>query len=156
MTARLDEAYVPTDRIQYFPTADEIEVFKTAAEQKLAVMLKGPTGCGKTRFVEYMAQELKRPLVTIPCHEDLTASDLVGRYLLKGGETVWEDGTSRFLPSDRVTLYHLLILSSSAGFLLTKVNFALPSSSSTPLHRRLIIGWSTSPKTRTEYSRSIS
>ena len=92
MTARLDEAYVPTDRIQYFPTADEIEVFKTAAEQKLAVMLKGPTGCGKTRFVEYMAQELKRPLVTIPCHEDLTASDLVGRYLLKGGETVWEDG----------------------------------------------------------------
>jgi nitric oxide reductase NorQ protein len=78
--------------IQYFPSGDEIEIFAVAAQQKLAVMLKGPTGCGKTRFVEYMAQQLKRPLVTVPCHEDLTAADLVGRYLLKGGETIWEDG----------------------------------------------------------------
>ena len=55
-------------------------------------MLKGPTGCGKTRFVEAMAHELGRPLITVACHEDLTAGDLVGRYLLKGGETLWEDG----------------------------------------------------------------
>lgn len=82
----------PEQPIQYFPSGDEVEIFTTAAQQKLAVMLKGPTGCGKTRFVEYMAQQLERPLVTIPCHEDLTAADLVGRYLLKGGETVWEDG----------------------------------------------------------------
>jgi len=81
-----------TSPVSYFPTADEIEIFSAAAQQKLAVMLKGPTGCGKTRFVEYMAQQLGRPLITIPCHEDLTAADLVGRYLLKGGETVWEDG----------------------------------------------------------------
>ena len=55
-------------------------------------MLKGPTGCGKTRFVEYMAYQLKLPLITVACHEDLTASDLLGRYLLKGEETVWVDG----------------------------------------------------------------
>ena len=55
-------------------------------------MLKGPTGCGKTRFVEYMAWALERPLITVACHEDLTATDLVGRYLLKGGKTVWADG----------------------------------------------------------------
>jgi nitric oxide reductase NorQ protein len=55
-------------------------------------MLKGPTGCGKTRFLEHMAFELKRPLVTVSCHEDLTSSDLVGRFLLEGAETVWQDG----------------------------------------------------------------
>jgi len=55
-------------------------------------MLKGPTGCGKTRFLEYMAFQLKRPLVTVSCHEDLTSSDLVGRFLLEGAETVWQDG----------------------------------------------------------------
>ena len=55
-------------------------------------MLKGPTGCGKTRFVQHMAHRLGRPLITVACHEDLTASDLVGRYLLKGQETVWMDG----------------------------------------------------------------
>jgi nitric oxide reductase NorQ protein len=55
-------------------------------------MLKGPTGCGKTRFVEHMAWRLKRPLVTVACHDDLSASDLTGRYLIKGGETVWTDG----------------------------------------------------------------
>ena len=58
----------------------------------LPVMLKGPTGCGKTRFVEHMAWRLKRPLVTIACHDDLSASDLTGRYLIRGGETVWVDG----------------------------------------------------------------
>ena len=56
------------------------------------MLLKGPTGCGKTRFMEHMAWRLKRPLITVSCHDDLTASDLVGRYLVKGGETVWVDG----------------------------------------------------------------
>src|SRR5690606_39121192 len=59
---------------------------------KLAVMLKGPTGCGKTRFVEHMAWKLGRPLVTVPCHEDLTASDLIGRFLIRNDDTVWQDG----------------------------------------------------------------
>jgi nitric oxide reductase NorQ protein len=76
----------------YLPAGDEIEVFESAYRLKLPVMLKGPTGCGKTRFLEYMAWRLKKPLVTIACHEDLTASDLVGRYLLRGEETVWQDG----------------------------------------------------------------
>src|SRR3989441_12849061 len=58
----------------------------------MPVMLKGPTGCGKTRFIQYMAHKLGRPLITVACHEDLTASDLVGRFLLKGDETVWVDG----------------------------------------------------------------
>jgi nitric oxide reductase NorQ protein len=59
---------------------------------RLAVMLKGPTGCGKTRFVEHMAWRLKRPLVTVACHDDLSASDLTGRWLIRGGETEWQDG----------------------------------------------------------------
>lgn len=70
----------------------EIELATIAARTPMPVMLKGPTGCGKTRFVQYMAHRLGRPLITISCHEDLTASDLVGRYLLKGEETVWVDG----------------------------------------------------------------
>jgi len=76
----------------YLPTGDEIDVFESATRLKLPVMLKGPTGCGKTRFLEYMAWKLSRPLVTVACHEDLTAADLVGRYLLKGEETPWQDG----------------------------------------------------------------
>ena len=76
----------------YRASGDEIEVFTQAYENRLPVLLKGPTGCGKTRFMEYMAWRLKLPLITISCHDDLTASDLVGRYLLKGGETVWVDG----------------------------------------------------------------
>jgi len=74
------------------PLGNEVTVFKTAFREKLPVMLKGPTGCGKTRFVEHMAYQLKRPLITIPCHEDLFASDLIGRYLLKNDETIWMDG----------------------------------------------------------------
>jgi nitric oxide reductase NorQ protein len=70
----------------------EIGLFETAAHSRMPVMLKGPTGCGKTRFVQHMAYRLKRPLITVACHEDLTASDLVGRYLLKGEETIWVDG----------------------------------------------------------------
>jgi len=76
----------------YEPIGDEIEVFEAAYRQKLPVLLKGPTGCGKTRFMEHMAWRLKRPLITVSCHDDLTASDLVGRYLVTGGETVWVDG----------------------------------------------------------------
>lgn len=76
----------------YEATGDEIAIFEAAYSNKLPVLLKGPTGCGKTRFMEYMAWRLKRPLITVSCHDDLTASDLVGRYLVKGGETVWIDG----------------------------------------------------------------
>ncbi len=87
----------------YLPLGDEVQVFEAAYAQRLPVLLKGPTGCGKTRFVEYMAWRLYRqaeterrkqetPLITVACHEDLTATDLVGRYLLSGDETVWMDG----------------------------------------------------------------
>jgi nitric oxide reductase NorQ protein len=76
----------------YEPQGNEIAVFEAAARRRLPVMLKGPTGCGKTRFLEYMAWRLKRALVTVSCHEDLTSSDLVGRFLLEGAETVWQDG----------------------------------------------------------------
>ena len=65
----------------YVSTGDEISLFESAYRLKMPVLLKGPTGCGKTRFLEHMAWKLNRPLVTIACHEDLTASDLVGRYL---------------------------------------------------------------------------
>ena len=76
----------------YLSVRNEIQVFETAAKLKLPIMLKGPTGCGKTRFLEHMAWRLSRPLITIACHEDLTASDLVGRFLLKNQETQWSDG----------------------------------------------------------------
>lgn len=76
----------------YLETGDEVRLFEAAYHGKMPVMLKGPTGCGKTRFVEYMAYRLCRPLVTVACHEDLFASDLIGRYLLKNDETVWNDG----------------------------------------------------------------
>ncbi|HVX38443.1 MAG TPA: CbbQ/NirQ/NorQ/GpvN family protein [Gemmatimonadaceae bacterium] len=76
----------------YLPTGDEIAVFGAAHARGLAMMLKGPTGCGKTRFVEHMAWRLGRPLITIACHDDLSASDLTGRYLIRGEETVWVDG----------------------------------------------------------------
>ena len=87
----------------YLPTSDEVAIFEAAYAARLPVLLKGPTGCGKTRFVEHMAWRLFRdadtprravqtPLLTVACHEDLTATDLVGRYLLSGDETVWMDG----------------------------------------------------------------
>ena len=76
----------------YVPLGNEVEVFERCHARGLPVMLKGPTGCGKTRFVEHMAWRLGRPLVTIACHDDLSASDLTGRYLIHGGETVWVDG----------------------------------------------------------------
>ena len=76
----------------YLPSHDEVELFAHAWGSQLPVLLKGPTGCGKTRFVAYMAWKLGRPLVTVACHEDLTASDLLGRFLLQGDDTVWVDG----------------------------------------------------------------
>ena len=76
----------------YLPQGDECEVFAAAADNDLPVLLKGPTGCGKTRFVAHMAARLGRTLHTVACHDDLSAADLIGRYLLKGGETVWVDG----------------------------------------------------------------
>jgi len=100
-----DQAYTLEQEPYYLPLADEIEIFTAAWQQRLPVLLKGPTGCGKTRFVEYMAhrifrgsdsdkqrQAIENPLLTVSCHEDLSATDLVGRFLLKGQETVWQDG----------------------------------------------------------------
>ena len=76
----------------YIPLANEIEIFNAAYAHRIAILLKGPTGCGKTRFMEYMSWSLKQPLITISCHDDLTTSDLLGRYLIIGGETKWVDG----------------------------------------------------------------
>ena len=115
------EKYHPHEEPFYLPIADEVDLFSAAFQQKIPVLLKGPTGCGKTRFVEYMAWKMGRritiikkdapedatnenesadgddtiealPIVTVACHEDLTASDLVGRYLLEGESTRWIDG----------------------------------------------------------------
>lgn len=76
----------------YRAVGGEVEVFRAAARRGSPILLKGPTGCGKTRFVEAMAHELGRELITVSGHEDMTSADLVGRFLLKGGETVWVDG----------------------------------------------------------------
>ena len=84
--------YEITEAPFYLSSGDEIGLFEAAWKARLPVMLKGPTGCGKTRFVQHMAWHLKRPLVTVACHEDLFASDLLGRYLLMHEETVWVDG----------------------------------------------------------------
>lgn len=86
-----EEYFVETEPY-YEPVGDEIEVFEAAWKNRLPVLLKGPTGCGKTRFMEHMAWRLKRPLITVSCHDDLTASDLVGRFLVSGGDTQWVDG----------------------------------------------------------------
>jgi|TARA_B110000091_G_scaffold96244_1_gene104833 nitric oxide reductase NorQ protein len=100
LSTELATGYELQDEPYYLPLADEVEVFMAAYEQRLPVLLKGPTGCGKTRFVEYMAHRIyrqgessiKQPLQTVACHEDLSATDLVGRFLLKAEETVWQDG----------------------------------------------------------------
>jgi len=96
------EEFKLTSEPYYLPLADEVELFEAAYAQNVPVLLKGPTGCGKTRFVEYMSWRLHShlandvdegvPLITVACHEDLTASDLVGRYLLEGENTRWIDG----------------------------------------------------------------
>jgi len=81
-----------TARPYYLPVGNEERVFKAAFGQGMSVMLKGPTGCGKTRFVEAMAFDLGRPLITVSCHDDISTADLVGRFLLRGGDTEWVDG----------------------------------------------------------------
>jgi nitric oxide reductase NorQ protein len=80
------------DEPYYRAVGDEVRLFEAAYADRMPLMLKGPTGCGKTRFVEHMAWRLQKPLVTVACHEDLTASDLVGRFLLDAQGTVWHDG----------------------------------------------------------------
>lgn len=81
-----------TQQPYYQPQGNEVALYEAAYAARLPVMLKGPTGCGKSRFVEYMAWKLQRPLITVACNEDMTASDLVGRYLLEAGGTRWLDG----------------------------------------------------------------
>jgi len=89
---RAIEEYRAAAEPYYVAVAREVELFEAAYGARLPVMLKGPTGSGKTRFVEHMAWRLQRPLITVACHEDLSATDLVGRFLLEGEETVWHDG----------------------------------------------------------------
>jgi nitric oxide reductase NorQ protein len=86
------EPYRITRQPYYRSVADEVELFDAAYSVRMPMMLKGPTGCGKTRFVEYMAWKLQRPLITVACNEDMTASDLVGRFLLDANGTRWQDG----------------------------------------------------------------
>ncbi len=86
------EQYQVSERPYYRPVGEEVELFSAAYAARMPVMLKGPTGCGKSRFVEYMAWHLGRPLITVACNEDMTASDLVGRYLLDASGTRWQDG----------------------------------------------------------------
>ena len=87
-----DESFQISEEPFYLPQKNEIELFGAAYKNKLPVMLKGPTGSGKTRLVEHMAWKLGRPLYTVACHDDLSANDLVGRYIIKGDEVQWIDG----------------------------------------------------------------
>ncbi|BBZ43819.1 CbbQ/NirQ/NorQ/GpvN family protein [Mycobacterium parmense] len=84
MTARVGDTYLAT--------GNEVQLFERAFRRRMPVMLTGPTGCGKTRFVEHMGALLRRPVVTISCHDDLTSADLVGRFMVTGGDVVWTDG----------------------------------------------------------------
>jgi nitric oxide reductase NorQ protein len=90
--ATVVEDYRIAEEPYYMAASNEIDVFTESHRNRLPVLLKGPTGCGKTRFMEYMAWRLRRPLITVACHDDLTSGDLVGRYLIRGNETVWLDG----------------------------------------------------------------
>ena len=84
--------YIIKDEPYYEPVGNEVEYYEAAYNVRMPMMLKGPTGCGKSRFVEYMAWKLNRPLITVACNEDMTASDLVGRFLLDKDGTKWQDG----------------------------------------------------------------
>ena len=86
------EQYRIQEEPYYRSVSDEVELFEASYAAKMPMMLKGPTGCGKTRFVEHMAWKLKKPLITVACNEDMTASDLVGRFLLDASGTRWQDG----------------------------------------------------------------
>jgi nitric oxide reductase NorQ protein len=85
-------SYMVREEPYYRSVADEVEMYEAAYSVRMPMMLKGPTGCGKTRFVEYMAWKLQKPLITVACNEDMTASDLVGRFLLDANGTRWQDG----------------------------------------------------------------
>jgi len=91
MPSQLD-AYRLREQPFYQPAGNEVVLFEQANRHRMPMLLKGPTGCGKTRFVEYMAWKLGLPLVTLACNEDMTASDVVGRYLLDADGTAWHDG----------------------------------------------------------------
>ncbi len=91
LTPPVEDFRIPNEPF-YVGTGEEIDLFSRAWQAQVPVLLKGPTGSGKTRFVSYMAWKLGRPLVTVACHDDLSASDLLGRFLLEGDETVWVDG----------------------------------------------------------------
>lgn len=91
MSREIDQ-YLITQEPYYQPQEDEVELYTAAYEERLPVMVKGPTGCGKSRFIEHMAWRLGKPLITVACNEDMTASDLVGRYLLDAEGTRWLDG----------------------------------------------------------------
>ncbi|MDX1775941.1 MAG: CbbQ/NirQ/NorQ/GpvN family protein [Desulfobulbales bacterium] len=84
--------FMITDEPFYLAQEDELAIAQAAYTHRVPLLLKGPTGCGKTRFMQYLAWKLQRPLVTVSCHDDLSTGDLVGRYLVKGGEAVWVDG----------------------------------------------------------------
>ncbi|MCP4981081.1 MAG: CbbQ/NirQ/NorQ/GpvN family protein [Gammaproteobacteria bacterium] len=86
------DQYLLAQEPYYRATSDEVEIYSAAYQVRMPVMLKGPTGCGKSRFVEYMAWKLQKPLISVACTEDMTASDLVGRYLLDINGTRWQDG----------------------------------------------------------------
>lgn len=92
MSEHIAEQYKVKTEPFYRPVANEVELYQAAYARRMPVMLKGPTGCGKSRFVEYMAWKLGRPLITVACNEDMTASDLVGRFLLDKDGTKWQDG----------------------------------------------------------------
>ena len=89
---RSDLRQPPAAEPYYVSIGNEVDLFERCHARRLPVLLKGPTGCGKTRFVEHMAWKLGRPLVTVACHDDLSASDLTGRWLIRGGDTVWMVG----------------------------------------------------------------
>jgi nitric oxide reductase NorQ protein len=86
------DAWRVREQPYYAPQGNEVALFEAAYAARLPVMVKGPTGCGKSRFIEYMAWRLERPIVTVACNEDMTAADLVGRFLLEPGGTRWQDG----------------------------------------------------------------
>jgi nitric oxide reductase NorQ protein len=91
LECRLDEHKILVEPF-FLARANEVEIALAASENLLPLLLKGPTGCGKTRFMQYLAWRLNRALITVSCHDDLSAADLVGRYLIKGNEAVWQDG----------------------------------------------------------------
>ena len=96
---------VADDLPWYRPVGNEIEIFEKAHTQQVPLLLKGPTGCGKSRLVEHMAVRLGRPLVTVACHDETSAVDLTGRYLVRGGDTTWQDGPVTRAVRDGAILY---------------------------------------------------